>query len=116
MVHNWLVGNTKLLFEKCAIWLLKGDRNGWIVCHGFALGEWTDEIFLHCWLEHPGENIAVDLTTRPRVMSGDVFRKESDLFTVDEFTADQLAQMIGKHNSFGPFDPELKKCRHRILH
>lgn len=104
-------------FERCARWILEGDRQGWIVCHGFVLGDEDSDHFSHCWLERPDVNHAIVMSTNKTfIVPADQYRSAMHLYTIDEFTPKQIAKLIKTTNSFGPYDRELREIPPRILH
>lgn len=104
-------------FEKCARWILSGDREEWRVCHGMVVGDHNEDHFAHCWIEHPDDNVAIILSgDRGQLVPADTYRHMMSAYTIDEFTAEQIAHLVGHNKHFGPFNADLADVPTRVIH
>lgn len=106
------------IFETCARWLLESKEKGWKVCHGFVLGDWTDECFSHCWLEKTDDDLVLDLSnrTRPVLMKAALYSDRSFAYAIDDYDPEQLRALIKSRGHFGPYYRDLITLPQRTLH
>lgn len=92
-------------------------HNEWRLCHGVVLGQYREDVFSHCWIEHPTHNQAIIMSTDvTHFVNAEDYRHAMSAHIVDEFSQEELVKLIGRYGNFGPFDRELKAIGTRVVH
>lgn len=107
-------------FERCARWLLERPGCGWYVVHGTVKGRGhlSDEEYQHAWLELPGKDIALDMTTeRPILIGRDSYMEITSAKPIAQYDCAGIQLALELHSNYGPWEKgESKPPEPRCIH